>query len=53
VAELDGKNRKVLIWAGLDSPKAITLHYHLGLMFWSNWGKVPSIEQADMDGHNR
>ena len=22
-------------------------------MFWTDWGKVPKIERADMDGHNR
>ncbi|CAB3366747.1 Hypothetical predicted protein [Cloeon dipterum] len=53
VAELDGSNRKVLICKDLDSPRAITLHYHRGLMFWSSWGKKPSIERASMDGSNR
>jgi low-density lipoprotein receptor-related protein 4 len=53
VAELDGTNRKVLIWANVDSPRAITLHYHKGIMFWSSWGKNPCIESAYMDGSNR
>lgn len=53
VAELDGSNRKVLIWSDLDNPRAITLHYHLGLMFWSDWGKQAKIEVAHMDGSNR
>lgn len=53
VAELDGSNRKLLIWTDLDNPRAITLHYHLGLMFWSDWGKQAKIESAHMDGSNR
>lgn len=53
VAELDGTNRKVLIWSELDSPRAITLHYHHGIMFWSDWGATPRIECAHMDGSNR
>jgi hypothetical protein len=53
VAELDGRNRKVLVWSGLESPRAIALHYHHGLMYWSDWGSNPRIEQADMDGDHR
>jgi hypothetical protein len=53
VAELDGGNRKVLVWSGLESPRAIALHYHHGLMYWSDWGSNPRIEQADMDGDHR
>lgn len=53
MAELDGRNRKVLVWSDLESPRAIALHYHLGLMYWSDWGKNPRIEQADMNGENR
>ncbi|XP_019869028.2 low-density lipoprotein receptor-related protein 4 isoform X2 [Aethina tumida] len=53
VAELDGTNRKVLIWENLDNPRAITLHYHHGLMFWSDWGTAAKIEVAHMDGKNR
>ena len=53
VAELDGRNRKVLVWTELESPRAIAVHYHHGLMYWSDWGKNARIEQADMDGGNR
>ncbi|XP_039278816.1 low-density lipoprotein receptor-related protein 4 [Nilaparvata lugens] len=54
VAELDGSNRRVLIYSGLIQPRAITLHYHHGLMYWSDWGgEIARIEQADMDGKNR
>lgn len=36
-----------------DSPRAITLHYHHGVMFWSDWGAHAKIEKADMNGQNR
>ncbi|XP_014280390.1 low-density lipoprotein receptor-related protein 4 isoform X1 [Halyomorpha halys] len=44
---------KVLIWKHLDNPRAITLSYDMGLLFWTDWGSKPRIEQAEMDGHNR
>ncbi|XP_054269003.1 low-density lipoprotein receptor-related protein 4 [Macrosteles quadrilineatus] len=52
VSELDGSNRKVLFWSGFDNvkPRALVIHYHLGLMFWSDWGETGRIEQAGMDG---
>ncbi|XP_017769836.1 PREDICTED: low-density lipoprotein receptor-related protein 4 [Nicrophorus vespilloides] len=53
VAELDGHNRKLLVWIDLDSPRAITLYYEKGLMFWSDWGTKAKIESAEMDGSNR
>lgn len=53
VAELDGSNRKVLICSGLESPRAIALHYAAGLVFWSDWGHNARIERANMDGEQR
>jgi len=53
VAEVNGANRKLLIFEDLDKPRAIALHYHQGWMFWSDWGDNPRIERADMDGKNR
>jgi hypothetical protein len=53
VSELDGTNRKVLVWSGLDNPRAIILHYPAGLLFWSDWGQNARIERADMDGEHR
>lgn len=53
VSELDGTNRKVLIWSGLDRPRAIALHYAKGLMFWTDWGVNARIERANMDGNER
>lgn len=53
VSELDGTNRKVLVWSGLDNPRAIALHYPAGLLFWTDWGHNARIERADMDGERR
>lgn len=54
VSELDGTNRKVLFNHNIFNPRAITLHYHHGLMFWSDWGaEQPKIEVANMDGTKR
>uniref|UniRef100_T1IRJ2 EGF-like domain-containing protein n=1 Tax=Strigamia maritima TaxID=126957 RepID=T1IRJ2_STRMM len=53
VSELDGRNRKVLIWEKLDSPRALALHYDLGFMYWTDWGDNPRIERSEMDGSNR
>lgn len=50
---MDGSNRKVLFNTNLDNPRAITLHYHHGLVFWSDWGKQAKIEVAQMDGTKR
>lgn len=55
VAELNGTNRKVLFWSNFDNvkPRALAIHYHLGLMYWSDWGEIGRIEQAGMDGSDR
>ena len=53
VAELNGRNRKVLFWDELGSPRGIVISYQLGLMFWSDWGDKPRIEGAWMDGTHR
>ncbi|KAH8026378.1 hypothetical protein HPB51_020362 [Rhipicephalus microplus] len=51
VAELDGSHRKVLLWRDLDQPRAIALVPTDGLLFWTDWGDVPKIERASMDGN--
>lgn len=38
---------------GLESPRAIALHYPAGLVFWSDWGHNARIERANMDGGER
>ncbi|XP_034246865.1 LOW QUALITY PROTEIN: low-density lipoprotein receptor-related protein 4 [Thrips palmi] len=54
VAELTGKNRKVLVWEDLRNPCALALDYSEGLMFWSDWDQPNGrIERAHMDGRER
>ncbi|XP_050531547.1 low-density lipoprotein receptor-related protein 6 isoform X2 [Daktulosphaira vitifoliae] len=50
VASLDGKLRKVLYWEEIDQPRAIALVPMDGIMFWTDWGEVPKIERAGMNG---
>ncbi|XP_068671662.1 low-density lipoprotein receptor-related protein 6-like [Montipora foliosa] len=53
VANLDGTNRKVLVWKKLGLPRAIAVDPLNGFMFWTDWGKEPKIERAEMDASNR
>ena len=47
----DGSSCKPLIATEyVDQPRAIALHPHQGLMFWSDWGKRAHIGVAIMDG---
>lgn len=50
VSNLDGSYRKVLYWMDLDQPRAIALDPFHGFMYWTDWGEVPKIERAGMDG---
>lgn len=50
VASLNGEHRKVLFWEDLDQPRAIALAPQDSLMFWTDWGEVPKIERAGMNG---
>lgn len=50
VSNLDGSYRKVLYWMSLDQPRAIALDPFHGYMYWSDWGEIPKIERAGMDG---
>ncbi|XP_050540895.1 low-density lipoprotein receptor-related protein 1 [Daktulosphaira vitifoliae] len=52
VSKLNGQFRKVLINKGLQEPRAITLDPIHGYMYWSDWGEVPHIGKAGMDGSN-
>lgn len=44
---------QILITENLDEPRAITLDPDGGLMFWTDWGAVPKIERAALDGSMR
>ncbi|XP_060530301.1 low-density lipoprotein receptor-related protein 6 isoform X2 [Cylas formicarius] len=50
VATLDGKHRKVLFWTDIDQPRAIAVVPTKGLLFWTDWGEIPKIERAGMNG---
>jgi len=47
--------RKTLINDRLDEPRAIVVdpRHKNRLMFWTDWGRVPKIERANMDGTDR
>ncbi|XP_064603510.1 low-density lipoprotein receptor-related protein 6-like isoform X2 [Liolophura sinensis] len=51
VSNLDGSHRKVLFWEDLDQPRAIALDPLNGYMYWTDWGEMPKIERAGMDGN--
>lgn len=50
VATMTGEHRKVLFWSEIDQPRSIVLVPMRGIMFWSDWGEVPKIERAGMNG---
>ncbi|KAK7063135.1 Low-density lipoprotein receptor-related protein 1B [Halocaridina rubra] len=52
VSKLDGRFRKVLINKGLLDPRAIVLDPYNGYMYWTDWGNLPHIGKAGMDGSN-
>lgn len=50
VSKLNGQFRKVLINKSLQEPRAISLDPIRGYMYWTDWGEVPYIGKAGMDG---
>lgn len=50
VTTLNGRHRKLLFWTDLDQPRAISLVPAQKLMIWCDWGEIPRIERASMDG---
>ncbi|KDR08547.1 Low-density lipoprotein receptor-related protein 6 [Zootermopsis nevadensis] len=50
VATITGEHRKVLFWEDIDQPRAIALVPMQSIMFWTDWGEVPKIERAGMNG---
>lgn len=53
VCDLNGRNRDILVWQDLETPRGIAIDYASGLLFWSDWGIHPKIERAFMDGERR
>ncbi|KAJ8675255.1 hypothetical protein QAD02_011041 [Eretmocerus hayati] len=50
VTSIDGRHRKVLFWTDIYQPRAIALVPMDGIFFWTDWGDVPKIERASMNG---
>ncbi|XP_026739011.1 low-density lipoprotein receptor-related protein 6 [Trichoplusia ni] len=50
VISIEQKYRKVLFWSEVDLARAIAVVPKEGLMFWTDWGEVPKIERAGMNG---
>ncbi|XP_028162100.1 low-density lipoprotein receptor-related protein 2-like [Ostrinia furnacalis] len=53
VARTDGRYRRALVSAGIESPTSIVLDPQMGRMFWADAGSAPKIEIAWMDGSKR
>ncbi|CAH2090680.1 unnamed protein product [Euphydryas editha] len=53
VARTDGRYRRALVPAGIESPTSIALDPQLGKMYWADAGSAPKIEIAWMDGSKR
>ncbi|XP_015596782.1 low-density lipoprotein receptor-related protein 6 [Cephus cinctus] len=50
VTSIDGRHRKVLFWTDIYQPRAIALVPMSSILFWTDWGDVPKIERAAMNG---
>nr|XP_049697020.1 low-density lipoprotein receptor-related protein 6 [Helicoverpa armigera] len=50
VISIEQRYRKVLFWSEVDLARAIAVVPKEGLMFWTDWGEVPKIERAGMNG---
>lgn len=53
VARTDGRYRRAIVSAGIESPTSLVLDPQMGRMFWSDAGSAPKIEIAWMDGSKR
>lgn len=53
LSDLQGNMRKILVRDKLEEPRAIALNPLDGWMYWTDWGQIPKIERAGMDGSHR
>lgn len=53
VAKTDGRYRRAIVSAGIESPTSLVLDPQMGRMFWSDAGSAPKIEICWMDGSKR
>ncbi|XP_072311347.1 uncharacterized protein [Eucyclogobius newberryi] len=52
-ATVNARDHTVVLGFSKSSPSSLVLVSHKGLMFWSEMGASPQIEQAGMDGSKR
>ncbi|XP_041482271.1 low-density lipoprotein receptor-related protein 2-like [Lytechinus variegatus] len=50
VAELDGSQRKTLVYTGMDQPRAVVVNPKHGHVYWTDWGLDAYIGRVGMDG---
>ncbi|XP_062904698.1 low-density lipoprotein receptor-related protein 1-like isoform X1 [Mobula hypostoma] len=50
VAKINGQKYKKLVSGMMDKPCAIAVDPSRGMMYWTDYGKQPKIEQSAMDG---
>lgn len=50
VCSLHGDSCRALVTVRIDMPRAIVLDPLHGLLYWTDWGSVPQIGRAVMDG---
>lgn len=55
VSRIDGKRRRILFNQNVTNPRALVLDPRAKsrYMFWTDWGRHPRIERANMDGTGR
>ncbi|XP_060522093.1 prolow-density lipoprotein receptor-related protein 1 isoform X3 [Cylas formicarius] len=53
VSDLKGIFNYTLTSGNMQEPRDIVVSPGDGLIFWAEWGGVPRIEMANMDGYNR
>ncbi len=52
-SDFDGRLVRTVIKDELEEPRAIAVYPEKGWLFWTDWGEVPKIERAGMDGSHR
>ncbi|XP_050312267.1 prolow-density lipoprotein receptor-related protein 1 isoform X2 [Anthonomus grandis grandis] len=53
VADIEGKFNFTLSSGNMQNPRDVVVDPEAGYVFWADWGPVPRIERANMDGLNR
>ncbi|KAK3912221.1 Very low-density lipoprotein receptor [Frankliniella fusca] len=53
LANFEGNMRKTVIQGKMEEPRSIAVNPLDGWLYWTDWGSVPKIERAGMDGSHR